>query len=215
MADRYTYLPTIGVAIALVWGVAGLVRRRAALATATAVALAACTLATRAAIPWWHDDLTLFGRAVALRPNAVAHANFGVALVRRGEVAAGIAQYRAALALWPRDAKIWFNLGVASARIQAWAGAVEAFGRSVEIKPTAEAWNELGVALTKTNRHADAERAFRSAIRLDLRYDGAYSNLALLYLWRGDRAAARGVVEELRRVDPARARDVARYVGLR
>ena len=218
MADRYTYLPLMGAAVAAVWAAADLARgrRRAgpARTAATLAALVAFSLVTRTTIGFWKDEVTLFSRAVALRPNALAHTNLGVALARRGEVAAAIVNYDAALALRPEDANTWFNLGRAHTRRNAWAEAGQALQRAVQLDPGhAAAWGEFGVALQNLKRFPEAEQAFLTAIRLEPQQTGAYVNLAFLHLGRGDRGAARRVLEALRRVSPAAARDLERYLG--
>jgi hypothetical protein len=106
------YLPSIGLFLAVCWGLPELARRhavgRAALAAAGVAAVLALTLATRAQVRRWSDSVTLFRHAVAATEgNYVAHLALAKALHRQGDRAGAAAQYRAALRLRPglRDAR--------------------------------------------------------------------------------------------------------------
>ena len=96
MADRYTYIPLIGIFIVLAWGGWELVERwrlpRVGLGIATAVVLAACMVATRKQIGWWKDSETLFQRMIAAVPgNYMAHYNMGNLYSRQDKLAEAVA----------------------------------------------------------------------------------------------------------------------------
>jgi tetratricopeptide (TPR) repeat protein len=103
MADRYTYIPSIGLFVAIVWGIAGLVgERRAVLATAAAVVIALLVAGTWMQAGTWRDSVTLYRHALAVTPdNYLAHLGLAKALVAKGDGAGAAEQYRAALALRP------------------------------------------------------------------------------------------------------------------
>jgi len=106
MADRYTYLPSIGLFLALCWGLAELAGRgagrRAALAVAGVAAILALTLATRAQVRQWSDSVTLFQHAVDVTAdNYVAHIGLAKALATERNWTGAAEHYRAALALRP------------------------------------------------------------------------------------------------------------------
>jgi hypothetical protein len=107
MADRYLYLPSIGLFLAIVWGIAELVKRRAALAAGVVVlALAAGTWAQAGT---WRDSVTLYRHALAVtRHNYVAHVGLAKAYVAQRNWNGAAEQYRAALALRPefREARL-------------------------------------------------------------------------------------------------------------
>jgi protein O-mannosyl-transferase len=108
MADRYTYLPLVGLFIALAWGVSEWTERRPALkrwgAGATFGALTACLLATRAQLDHWRDTETLTRHALQVAsPNFLAHSVLGLDLIARGKTAEGIEELRAELALRPEE----------------------------------------------------------------------------------------------------------------
>jgi hypothetical protein len=105
MADRYTYLPSIGLFLAICWGLPALAssrRWRSALATACVLALLVLTAATRAQVRHWQDSVTLYRHALAVtRDNYVAHIGLAKALASRQDWHGAAEQYRAALALRP------------------------------------------------------------------------------------------------------------------
>lgn len=105
MADRYTYIPSIGLFLAVCWGVPELVgsrRPRSALAGATVLILLVLTAVTRAQVRHWSNSVTLFTHALAVtRDNYVAHEAMAKALMSRKDWAGAVEHYRAALALRP------------------------------------------------------------------------------------------------------------------
>ncbi len=115
-ADRYTYLPSIGLFIALAWEARRLayarpqIRRLLLVGFAGAtVVLAALTIRQQAV---WHDNLSLFGRAAAVtRGNWMAHNNLGTELTFRGRLSEAEKEYRKALAIRPDYGTAHYNLG--------------------------------------------------------------------------------------------------------
>jgi tetratricopeptide (TPR) repeat protein len=100
MADRYTYLPLVGIGIAAAWGGHALALRMGARAALAPLALAlalAMTFATRAEVAHWRDGVALFEHALQADPGEPSlQGNLGIALLRRGEVDAGVRQLAAA-----------------------------------------------------------------------------------------------------------------------
>jgi len=141
-ADRYMYLPLLGLALALSFGVRELVRgsraaRRAAAALAAA-ALVACAFASAKQVRVWRSDRALFERALAVTTgNFFAHWSLGGALEREGERARAIDHYREAIALRPR----WYHPHVSLARALGSEGDLDgaalALARAAELRPYA------------------------------------------------------------------------------
>jgi hypothetical protein len=104
MADRYTYIPSIGLFLAVVWSVAGLGRRhRAALATTAGIVILALAAITRVQVGYWSDSATLFRHALAATgDNYLAHIGLGKALMGERDCEGAAEQFRAALARYPR-----------------------------------------------------------------------------------------------------------------
>jgi len=115
LADRYMYLPLIGLGIAVAWSAAdfcaGAPRRRVAVAAAGCAALAALALTTSAQIRHWQDSASLFRHALSVTDdNHVAHTYLGTALLTAGKTGEAIVEYRTALSLRPDQLTVANNL---------------------------------------------------------------------------------------------------------
>lgn len=116
MADRYMYLPSIGLFLGGVWAVSQLFalnqNLKRALVAGAAALLVASALGVRYQVGFWRDSATLFRRALEVTPlNALAHYNLGVALVELGDGRGAEQNYRAALEIDPRYGEAHSNLG--------------------------------------------------------------------------------------------------------
>ncbi len=119
MADRYTYLPLVGLALAVAWGLPEAIARfggerpaaRRALLAAGGAAVALLALGSAAQLRHWRDTESLMRRALAVtRDNSIAHAYLGVALLQRGDVPGALRELRASAALEPGDLTVANNL---------------------------------------------------------------------------------------------------------
>jgi tetratricopeptide (TPR) repeat protein len=161
-ADRYAYLPTIGLYVALVFGGAQLLGPRAArilfAVTAAAVPLLAalCLRAQR----HWADSERLFTRALAVTAhNWVAHNNLGLVLLERRDAAAARAQFEAALAANPRFARAHYNLGLAHELAGDLAAAEASYRSFLAAQPTSPEVRGRLASLARTRGdHAEAAR---------------------------------------------------------
>ena len=136
MADRYTYLPSIGLFIALVWGAAeatrGLRHGRRGLAAAGGACVAAlvlgCGIAARVQLGHWRDSVTLFEHALGSAPeHPLLHNNLGNALVDRDQLEEAAAHYRRAIAIKPDYGVAFYNLGNVLRSLGRWAEAEAAY----------------------------------------------------------------------------------------
>ena len=140
MADRYTYLPSIGLAVLAVWGVAGLVEGRPAwkIASATAlfVALAALSGLTFRRIGVWKDSLTVWSDALAAtQVNAVAELNYGSALMDVARADDAIAHFEAARRIAPGMPEPAFSLGMAYESLGRTADARRQYEEALRLRP--------------------------------------------------------------------------------
>jgi len=212
MADRYTYVPQIGLAIMLAWGVPALLGpRRVLRGCAVAAAMAALVVLTRLA--WvqtssWKDSITLFTRAIEVTgENYLASNNLGVALSEQGDTEAAMARYRESLRIRPDYVLARNNLAKALLRKGASGEAASLCSGTVRIDPgNAEARNCLGLALFGQGRHAEAEAAYREAIRLRPGYPDAYNNLGVLLSVLGRYGEAAELLKQALALDPGSAR---------
>ena len=120
-ADRYTYVPLIGLFIVVAWGVPDLLvrwpRRRIGLPIAAGLVILACAIAARGQLRYWEDSTTLWTRALAVTTeNNIAHNNLAVSLADQGKLDEAIAHYSEALRIKPDYTKAQDNLDLALVR---------------------------------------------------------------------------------------------------
>ena len=172
-ADRFTYVPLIGLFIALTWlcvFAADKWKVENGARTAAAVAVvAAFVFVTRQQLMYWKDDLSLWERAVSVTSgNYRAEEHFGVALTDRGRLAEGIQHYEAALRIWPEYPEAHNNLGAAFMDQGRHADAVREFAAAVKAKPGDPNYRyNLAVALDAQGRRQDAIDQVRLGLRVN------------------------------------------------
>lgn len=198
MADRFAYVPLLGLFLVLVWAAHDLLQGwrhgTVAFAAAGVGAVLLCTAITRRQIGYWTDGETLFRHAAAVTDsNAVVLNCLGIAQDRKGQTAAAIALYRQAIALQPKWFSPHFNLGTAFNESGRFAEAAREFEEALILRPRlADAHKGLGFALYNMGRLDDAIRHYQEAIRLNPVAADAHCNLgaALDAIGRGDEAIA-------------------------
>jgi Flp pilus assembly protein TadD len=190
MADRYTYVPLVGIFLAASFALADIAaRHRLApwlVASAATVVLAACTLTTRAQAAYWQTSLTLFTHALAVTPdNYMAHEKLGEALLEAGRRDEGIEHLRETIRLTPTFAEA--HVALADALLeQDPAIAAEHYSDAVALKPE-EATNhaKLGSALWHAGDVDGARLHFSEAVRLAPDDAESLSNLGVVLLAAG------------------------------
>ena len=184
-ADRYGYVPLIGLFIMGTWAAAdafpGWAPRRRALGAAGGVVLAACAAATWHQLGYWRDGQALFRHALAVTENNwVAHANLSATLSRT-EPEEARREYDAMLRILASFAETYVKKGVDLERSPGHLPeAIKDFRTAVEILPIlAGPHNNLGSALARTpGGLAEATAEFRAATRLEPGFVSAHYNLA-------------------------------------
>jgi protein O-mannosyl-transferase len=185
MADRYTYLPEIGLGIAMAWGLADVaarqpVRRWAFGALAGAVVLAWMLVAWRQTA-YWRNGETLWTRTLACTSqNVFAHNNLGIMLAQHGDIEGAIRQYRLAMAINPDSPIPHNNLGNALVACGRFDEAVAAFCKVLALSPEyASAHMNLSIALACRGHIEAAVGECRRAIALDPTNANAHNNLGI------------------------------------
>jgi len=184
-ADRYTYVPMVGLLVMLGWGLADIYRRwprvrNAAAALAVAVC-AACAVLTFFEIRYWRNSETLFRHALNVTSgNYLAHHNLGVALAGDGRFAEAISQYQAALQIRPNAANVQTDYGNALAKSGRIPEAVAHYRAALQVLPDAPiTHNDLANALTAIpGSMPEAIAEYQAALRLKPDYAEARNNLA-------------------------------------
>jgi Flp pilus assembly protein TadD len=171
MADRYTYLPLIGVFVLVVWVVAewaGRWRRGRLVAGLAAMAvLVACGAVTVRQVGVWKSTVSVFEHAVAAgEASATAYNNLGVDLADQGRFAEEIVQYRKGLRLDPYHIEILNSLGAALASQGRFDEAVVTLRKALRLNPEyAEAHSNLGAALASQGHLDEAIAHLERALR--------------------------------------------------
>jgi tetratricopeptide (TPR) repeat protein len=197
-ADRYTYVPLIGLFLLLTWGGADLLAHldcpRVVSAGVVGLVLAVCGVRTCQQVGTWHDSVTLWEHALAVtRDNYLAHDNLGVFLWKRGDRAEAQAHYAAAVRINPAFADAHYNLGVALAARGQTEPALEQMREAVRLNPRhARARHNLGAALWARGELDAAAAQYAAAVAIDPDYASAHHNLGALRWQQGrfDEAAA-------------------------
>jgi tetratricopeptide (TPR) repeat protein len=190
-ADRYTYLPQIGLCIALAWGVTGVwpssTQRRWVCSVASALMLLVLMGCAWRQTTFWCDNETLWNHTLACTSrNNVAQNRLGKALADRGQADAAIAHYRKALEIKPDYAEAHDNLGNVLAGRGQVDLAIAHYRKGLEIQPDdAEAHNNLAVALAGCGQVDSAIAHYRKALEIQPDHIEAHNNLAVALAGRG------------------------------
>ena len=173
MADRYTYVPHIGLFIAVVWGIGELASRQASgrkiLAAVTGVVFAGLTVVTWNQLSYWRNSITLFEHALRVtEQNSLAHLNLGVALNRTGKVSEAADHYRKTLRINPNSSGGHFNLANYYSSTGRKDEALHHYREAIRVNPRyANAYNNLGLLMVSERRAEEAIPYYRRAIELD------------------------------------------------
>ena len=192
MADRYTYVPLIGLFVMVAWGVPDLVARwryrRPVLAISTAFVLLTFIICTWLQVRLWKNTFTLFKHALQVtQGNFLAHNNLGAALAKRGRHEEALGHFSEALKIRPDYVSAHTNLGNELMRQGRTREAIRHFSEALKIKPDqAETHNNLGVALAIQGRTREAIRHFSEALKIKPDYGSAHYNLAMAYRSEGN-----------------------------
>ena len=182
-ADRYTYLPQIGLYIVVTWLAAEACRRlrlpRLVPASLATIILATLIWSARVQASWWKDDYSLWTHTLSVMPgNAVAHNNLGYDLELKGRVDEALDQYRKALLTEPDYPEAHNNLGNALLEKNEQDAAIAEFRKALQIMPDyASAHNNLGNALLQKGEVDDAIVHLQRAVELSPGYVQAENNL--------------------------------------
>lgn len=196
MADRYTYVPLIGLFVVVAWGAFDLAGRarvgRVGLAVAACVIVAALGVTTRAQVMTWKDSTTLWRHALDVSPaNYYAHNALGLELSRQGRTSEAMAHFREASRLAPGFPNGHNNLGLLLANQGRTSEALAEYREALRVAPDfLQAHLNLGNALLRAGRVEEAVGEYRQVLTLDPDSASAHYNLgnALQSMGRLDEA---------------------------
>ena len=195
MADRYAYLPFVGLFIMVSWGVADLAERFKTsprwLAVPGLAALVALAGVSYRQIGYWGDNVRLWSHTLEVTGrNEVAEDNLGGALLERGKVAEAMPHFQAAAAIDPSDPVANSNLAAYQLQQGNLTGAVEKFEAILRTnndgRLRASVFSNLGAAYLRLHDYEQARSNYQSALDLDPRRVQAVMGLGLVAEKTGD-----------------------------
>ncbi len=197
MADRYTYIPLIGIFIMVAWGTWDLAVHwrlpRPALGAVTALALIACAMLTRKQLTYWSTGETLLRRMIAVTEgNFIAHYNLGNRYSREGRLSDAVTEYEAALVAEPNYAEAHNNLGTVLLRQGKFDKAILHHEAAARLQPEFLYVFNLANALADARKFSQAVATYQNALTKNPKSSEAYHNLglALQAVGQGEQAAA-------------------------
>jgi DNA-binding SARP family transcriptional activator len=218
-ADRYTYIPLVGIFIALAWGAGALVLRRPAWRTAV-ISVAALWIAVLSVVAHrqatrWSDSVMLFEHALAVtEDNRLAHLNLAEALSDEGNRAA-LEHYQRAIELEPEGADAYAGLGETLRQWGQGAEAIAPLERAVELAPDDLRMRvSLARSLSAAGRDEAAAAHLDQVLAADPEMAAAHQGRGVLYEQRGELAAALKHFRTALALDPSRIDLVARIERL-
>ena len=191
MADRYTYLPQIGICLAVVWAAGRAAGswpyRRYLYGGVSALAIAVLMACAWRQAAFWRNNETLWTQTLACTSrNAIAENDLALALVNAGRIDEALPYFREAVEIRPQLVEAYSNLGDALLRKNRVDEAIAQFEKALTIKPRhAELHNNLGVALARRGETDDAIPHYRTALELKPEYAQAQFNLGNALLQKG------------------------------
>lgn len=181
-ADRFTYVPLIGLFIMIAWGARDVIGRLRVLQAVAALTLLLSSAIARVQVGHWRTNTELWEHALRVADESyVAHTNLGLAVYAQGNTDQAVTEFRAALRLRPDFAEAHNDLGVALANRGDIDGAIQSFLNAVRAKPTqAPSHYNAAVLLAGKGDTAAALSHLQSALQLDPDYVDARRELEKL-----------------------------------
>ena len=208
LADRYTYIPAIGLFIAAAFGLRDLACRfrflKIPAAVVAGLTLAGCLMLTKNQLRYWRDSQTLFAHAVAVtKDNEIARINLGVALEQQGKLDEALAEYREAERLAPKRYQAHNNLGNLLASMGKLKEALAEYHEAVRLNPELPVLHDgLGSVLAELGRFSEAMNEFTNAARLDPAYPWPHFEMGKALLKQGRDSEAMDQLREALRIAP-------------
>lgn len=196
LADRYTYVPLIGIFIMITWGISDWISKKhygkIGLFIASASILSILMITSRMQVKYWSNSVTLFEHAIHVTgDNSIAQLNLGEALAEEGNIEKAVGHYKTALKLKPNLTAANLNIGVYFRKEGKLDEAVKHFSKALNGNShSAAALNEIGDTLGKKGDISGAAKYYLEAIRINPGYAKAYNNLGVIMAGRNKVEAA-------------------------
>ncbi len=219
MADRYTYIPLIGLFIMVAWGIEDILKgrhyRQAASLLSGIFVIGALALSSSQQLRHWKNSIELFSYANSVtRNNYLAQESLGSALVYEGKIEEAVGHFSEAIKIDPDVANGYYNMGVALEKLKKPEEAARFYAETIALMPNSErAHKNLGALLARAGRRDEAAAHFAEALRINPGYLNAHFNIGVLLFDRGNFYEALPHLSYVVRSDPGN--EIARNYLLR
>jgi len=186
MADRFTYVPLIGLLIIMVWGIPDMISgwryRKILLVVLMLLLPAVLMIFSRFQVGLWQDSITLFEHTLKVTDdNWLIHYNLGNALILKGNTEEGISHYKEALRIRPDYAQAYYNLALVSVREERIDEGIANYREALLVDPDFEmAHNNLGIVLARRGKTEEAVFHYSEALRIRPDDANTHFNLGML-----------------------------------
>ncbi|MDR3456775.1 MAG: tetratricopeptide repeat protein [Verrucomicrobiae bacterium] len=207
-ADRYTYLPEIGLYLLLTWAVfktgAGWPGRRWVLGVPAFMAVAVLTVDARMQTAYWRNSESLWAHTLAVTTdNSVAHYNLGNDLLERGQIKEAIEQYDWAVRINPQDADAHNNLGSAFLQQARYADAAVHLQKALALNPAdTDAYVNLGNLYFQQGQVNEAITNYQQALQINPDIAEAHNNLGSAFFQKGNQEEAVAHLQRALEINP-------------
>jgi tetratricopeptide (TPR) repeat protein len=197
-ADRYTYLPQIGLYIAATWAVTDFTalyrHQRAALSTAAIVVIAALSSCAWVQTSYWRDSETLFRHALAVTTNNdVAENNLGIVFLGKGKLDEAISLLQSAVDLRPDNSPAHENLAKALLQKGHVTDALAHYRKLIDLQPdNVEVHNIVGTVLVQQGSVQEGVEEWQKVLSIEPDNGNAMSNLAWVFATSPDQSIRNG-----------------------
>ena len=201
MADRYTYIPLIGLFVMAAWGIPELLKkwwptrfptlRKEALFASSSLVLLSLFIVTRTQVGYWRNSIALFDHSLQVRPSDAIHCNRGLAYDKLGNYAQAISDFGRAVEINPEYAEGYNNRGAVYDKLGNNRQAIQDFDKAIEMNPEyAEAYYNRGAVYGELGERRQAISDYDRAIEINPKFAEVYINRGAAYRELGDRRQA-------------------------
>lgn len=191
IADRYAYVPFIGLYTMMIWGISKLLERykvsKSYILPVFILFVLNLTVTSWVYLQNWKNSLTIFEHAIKVNPeNALAHNNLGTVLAEEQRYEEAVAKFKMALKIHPNYKKANYNIGLALMNSGSHEESIKYLERYVELCPDdANAYGYIGKTFLKIKEVKKSIKYFTRALELDSRTEDAHFGLAMIYNHKG------------------------------
>ena len=212
MADRYTYIPLIGIFVMIAWGIPELLDKwkfkKIALVRLTGIVIPILIVCSWMQVGYWENSITLYEHALTVtKDNYLVHTNLAAVLSEKGDFQGGTYHFYEALKIDPQDVIANDGLGKIFYRTHKYDEAIKQFSEVLKLDPkNVIAHDELGGTLLEMGKYDEAIKRFSEALELDPKNFIAYIGLGSVLAKEGkiSEEALGNFIEALKR-DPNNA----------